>query len=137
MSTAPSARHPHRLFTSLPRTNTMRTRLQAKEAEAVTIVGFGNSKNKWNGYAEVELCTSESPVEEAPEVEIEGTETTTESEAEAETGTESEAEAETGTESEAESTVEFTELPFPTGRKGFNVVNLWVQCFTLPFFRTQ
>lgn len=77
--------------------------LQAKEADAVTIVGYGNSKNKWNGYAEVELCTHETPVE-APEVEIETSET----------------------EFEAETTNVLAELPFPTGRKGFNVVNQWV-----------
>ena len=35
----------------------------------MTIVGYGNSKNKWNGYAEVQLCTHETP-EEAPELEV-------------------------------------------------------------------
>lgn len=73
----------------------------------MTIVGYGNSKNRWNGYAEVELCTHETPVE-APEVEVETPET----------------------EPEAEATNEFTELPFPEGRKGFNVVNQWVHLKT-------
>eukprot|EP00752_Nemacystus_decipiens_P009533 g8521.t1 len=103
---------------------------KAKEAEAVTIVGYGNSKNKWNGYAEVELCTTETP-EEVPEVEVEtpegGVETpAVEVETPEEGGGTPEVEIETpenetGTES---TNIEFTELPFPTGRKGFNVVNL-------------
>ena len=107
--------------------------VQAKEAEAVTIVGYGNSKNKWNGYAEVELCTTETPVEapevevETPEVEVETPEVEVETpEVEVETP---EVEVETPAPSPASpgaETIEFTELPFPEGRKGFNVVNLWV-----------
>lgn len=87
----------------LPHTYTIRTALQAQEATAVTIVGYGNSKNKWNGYAEVELCTHDTPVEATEEqVKIPDNET------------------------ETETTIKFTELPFPADRKGFNVVNLWV-----------
>lgn len=87
--------------------NTEQMVVQAKEADAVTIVGYGNSKNKWNGYAEVELCTHETPVE-APEVEVKMPET----------------------EPENETTISFTELPFPAQRKGFNVVNQWVHLET-------
>lgn len=76
---------------------------QAQEAVAVTIVGYGNNKNKWNGYSEVELCTYDTPVE-APEIEVE---------------------IETpGNEPETGSGVtDDVELPFPEGRKGFNIVN--------------
>lgn len=89
--------------------NTYRMALKAQEAEAVTIVGYGNSKNKWNGYAEVELCTHEAPAE-VPEVET----------------------STSDTETDAEATIEFTELPFPADRKGFNVVNQWVHLGTTP-----
>lgn len=75
----------------------------------MTIVGYGNSKNKWNGYAEVQLCTREAHEEATPEVEvvIETPET------------------ETGTETESGVTPQQSGsgLPFPIGRKGFNVVN--------------
>jgi len=75
----------------------------------VTIMGFGNSKNKWNGYAEVQLCTHETPEEATPELEvvIETPET------------------ETGTEAESGGMPQIlgSGLPFPVGRKGFNVVN--------------
>lgn len=72
---------------------------------AVTIVGYGNTKNKWNGFSEVELCTYDTPVE-APEVEVET--------------------PETETETEAGGATEVKELPFPEGRKGFSIVNKWV-----------
>lgn len=61
---------------------------------AVTIVGYGNNKNDWNGYAEVQLCTRVA-TEETPVVEV-------------------------GT---LGSNIVDIELPFPSGRKGFNVVN--------------
>ena len=61
---------------------------------AVTVVGYGNNKNDWNGYAEVQLCTRVA-AEEAPVVEVET----------------------------LSSNMVNVELPFPTGRKGFNVVN--------------
>lgn len=60
--------------------------LQAQEAVAVTIVGNGNDRNNWNGYSEVELCTTSESPGKAEETEI-------------------------------------VELPFPAGRKGFNIVN--------------
>ncbi|CAM9458444.1 unnamed protein product [Ectocarpus sp. 6 AP-2014] len=71
------------------------------KALAVTIVGYGNSKNRWNGYSEVELCASDSRVE-APEVDIEMPKTETETEIEE---------------------MNDSGLPFPTGRKGFNIAN--------------
>ncbi|CAN0192521.1 unnamed protein product, partial [Laminaria digitata] len=66
----------------------------AQEVVAVTLVGYGNNKNDWNGYAEVQLCTRVSG-EAAPEVEVQT----------------------------LSSNIVDTELPFPSGRKGFNVVN--------------
>lgn len=76
---------------------------------AVTIVGYGNSKNRWNGYSEVELCTSDTPVE-SPEVEIEMPKTETEAEPEE---------------------MNDSGLPFPTGRKGFNIANRWAEPFRI------
>lgn len=84
------------------RNNTTNDFLQAKEAKAVTIVGYGNSKNMWNGYAEVELCAREMDFQTQDNI------------------------------TETETTTQFTELPFPEDRKGFNVVNLWVQLETVP-----
>lgn len=67
---------------------------------AVTIVGYGNNKNAWNSYSEVELCAYEPPAE------------TIEREIEVEITT-----------PEKGDMNEIVELPFPTGRKGFNIVN--------------
>ncbi|CAM9660137.1 unnamed protein product [Pylaiella littoralis] len=74
-------------------------RTDAQEAVAVTIVGYGNADNKWNGYSEVELCTYDTPVE-APEIEVE-----------------------IETRETKPDTTDAKELPFPEGRKGFNIVN--------------
>lgn len=65
-------------------------------------MGYGNADNKWNGYSEVELCTYDTPVE-APEIEVE-----------------------IETRETKPDTTDAKELPFPEGRKGFNIVNKWV-----------
>lgn len=78
-----------------------RERLQAKKIAAVTIVGNGNDKNKWNGYSEVQVCESEEPIGEVPSI------------------------GGVIIDSTNEVSVDM-ELSFPKGRKGFNVVNMCV-----------
>lgn len=71
-----------------------RKKKQAQEAVAVTIVGHGNTKNLWNGYSEVQTCSHVNEEEKSGPAVGLGGET-----------------------------VE-VELPFPDGRKGFNIVNM-------------
>lgn len=73
------------------------TKHKVQEAVAVTIVGHGNSKNLWNGYSEVELCSHVNGEEEnsSPSVGV-----------------------------VPESGSVAVELPFAEGRKGFNIVNM-------------
>lgn len=85
--------------TSPPAHPSTRRKYQAKEAVAVTIVGHGNNRNMWNGYAEVELCAREAAVVETPTVGVEPKSTNTAPNVE-------------------------VELPFADGTKGFNIINM-------------
>lgn len=84
--------------------------LQAQEAVAVSIVGHGNSKNMWNGYSEVQICSTTTETQNG--------------------GTGESEEEEPQQQSEEQPTLNVmpvtndVELPFPEGRKGFNVVNM-------------
>lgn len=72
---------------------------------AVTIVGYGSDKDKWNGFSEIQVCahvpghdssmeeSSSTPTSERLSPGFEGI---------------------------------VRELPFPEGQRGFNVVNMYV-----------